>query len=57
MNPVRPFRFNGAKTGRSNGVKEKIKKFIDILIRVFNYLLAFFSNAMGIDLGTATTLV
>ena len=38
-------------------MKEKIKKFIDILIRIFNYLLAFFSNDMGIDLGTATTLV
>ncbi len=38
-------------------MKEKIKKFFDILVRIFNYLLAFFSNDMGIDLGTATTLV
>jgi len=38
-------------------MKENIKKILDGIVRMFNYLLAFFSNDMGIDLGTATTLV
>lgn len=38
-------------------MKEKVKKVIEIGSRVLNYLLAFFSNDMGIDLGTASTLV
>ena len=32
-------------------------KFKDIVIKVFNYILGLFSNDMGVDLGTATTLV
>jgi rod shape-determining protein MreB len=38
-------------------MKTKMKKVLDSLVRMSNYLLAFFSNDMGIDLGTATTLV
>ena len=34
-----------------------IKKIIKFLIDIFNYILGLFSNDMGIDLGTATTLV
>lgn len=38
-------------------MKTKMKKVLDSSVRMSNYLLAFFSNDMGIDLGTATTLV
>lgn len=38
-------------------MKEKVNWAVDGLIKVFNYFFAFFSNDMGIDLGTATTLV
>jgi len=38
-------------------MKTKIKKVLDSSARMSNYLLAFFSNDIGIDLGTATTLV
>lgn len=38
-------------------MKEKVKKVIEIGSRVLNYFLAFFSNDMGIDLGTASTLI
>ena len=35
----------------------KIKIVIDIIRKLINYVLGLFSNDMGIDLGTATTLV
>lgn len=35
----------------------KLRKVLDILKRSTNYILGLFSNDMGIDLGTATTLV
>lgn len=38
-------------------MKDKVKKISDGFMWLFNYVLAFFSNDMGIDLGTASTLV
>ena len=38
-------------------ISAKVKKFVLPFSRIFDYALGFFSNDMGIDLGTATTLV
>lgn len=37
--------------------KRQLKRFLAFLNRIYNYVLGLFSNDMGIDLGTASTLV
>ncbi len=44
-------------TAASLGMEKAMGKFREILKRGINYLLGLFSNDMGIDLGTASTLV